>query len=390
MTFDTPIDRRGTRSLKWDAMETRYGVSAEDGIAMWVADMDFRSPDCVIDALRQMADFGVFGYQNAALDLHDAVAWWMETRHGWQIDPSWVTEAHGLVNATSLCLETWTSPGDHVVLFSPVYHAFARVIKDSGRHVTECPLVLEDGRFALDFASYDACMTGRETMLILCSPHNPGGRVWSDDELREIAQFARRHDLILVSDDIHQDIVFPGHSYTPMPVVAPDILDRLVMLTAASKTFNIAGLHIGNVTIPDPTLRKQYRKTSTALGIAPNSAGVAMATAAYSPEGALWVDDLVAYLEGNRQVFDAGINAIPGLKAMPLEATYLAWVDFSGTGMEAAEFTRRVNDVARIAVNLGPTFGTGGAGGLRFNIGTQRAVIEEAVRRISEAFADLQ
>jgi cystathionine beta-lyase len=175
-----------------------------------------------------------------------------------------------------------------------------------------------------------------------------------------------------------------------MPLAVPDIADRLVMMTAATKTFNIAGAHIGNVIIPDDSLRKRFAARMMALGISPNAFGVAMATAACSPQGAEWVDALMRYLEGNRQVFDAGVNAIPGLRSMPLEATYLAWVDFAGTGMEPAEFTARVEKGARIATNHGPTFGTGGETSLRFNIATPRARVADAVRRLQAAFGDLQ
>jgi cystathionine beta-lyase len=290
-----------------------------------------------------------------------------------------------------MCLDTWTEPGDGVVLFTPVYHAFARVIRAAGRTVVECPLAAAaDGTYAMDFATWDAQMTGRERMLILCSPHNPGGRVWTAEELRGVADFARRHDLIVVSDEIHHDLVFPGARHVPMPCAAPDIADRLVMMTAASKTFNIAGAHVGNVIIHDPALRRQFAARMAAMGMSPNAFGLHMVTAAYSPDGAAWVDDLVAYLDGNRRIFDAGIDAIPGLRSMPLQSTYLAWVDFSGTGMARAEFTRRVEAGARIAANHGPSFGAGGESYLRFNLGMPRVQIEDAVARLQDAFADLQ
>ena len=227
-------------------------------------------------------------------------------------------------------------------------------------------------------------------MLILCSPHNPGGRVWSAQELRAVAEFCARHDLLLVSDEIHHDLVMPGCHHTPMPVAAPDCADRLVMLTAASKTFNLAGTHCGNVIIADEALRRQFGATLAAMGISPNSFGLHAVTAAYSPAGAEWVDALCAYLDGNRKVFDDGVNAIPGLQSMPLESTYLAWVDFSGTGMDVAEFTARVEHEAQIAANHGPTFGTGGTSFLRFNLGAPRSVIEDAVARLQRAFGDLQ
>lgn len=390
VNFDERIDRRGTHSAKWDMMEPLFGVPASDGISMWVADMDFRPPVCVQAALEQMTVHGIYGYFGDDRAYVAAIRWWMQNRHGWAVEPSWIFTTHGLVNGTALCVDAFTAPGDGVVLMTPVYHAFARVIAAAGRQVVECPLALENGRYELDIAGWDAQMTGKERMLVLCSPHNPGGRVWSPEELREIAAFCERHDLVLVSDEIHHDLVMPGHKHMVMPLAAPQALPRLVMMTSTTKSFNIAGAHIGNVIIPDAALRKRFQQRMDALGISPNSFGMVMATAAYSPEGAAWIDALNAYIDGNRRIFDAGVNAIPGLRSMVLEGTYLAWVDFAGTGMEAAEFTRRVGEQARIAVNRGPTFGKGGETFLRFNIATQRDVVEQAVRRLAEAFADLQ
>ena len=387
--FDEIIDRRGTDCSKWDKMQGVYGVSPEDGLAMWVADMDFRPPQGVIAALRGMLDHGVFGYYGDDSSYREAIRWWMAERHGWQLDPAAIFATHGLVNGTALCVDTWTAPGDGVVLFTPVYHAFARVIRAAGREVVECPMPVEDGRYRLDFADADARMTGREKMLVLCSPHNPGGRVWTRAELEGVAEFAKRHDLILVSDEIHHDLVMPGQTHIPMALI-DGIADRLVMMTAPTKTFNIAGSHTGNVIVPDATLRAQFARRMAALGMSANSFGIVMTRAAYTPEGAAWVDDLCAYLAGNAAVFDAAVNAIPGLRSMPLESTYLSWVDFAGTGMSAQDFTARVERDAKIAVNHGSTFGAGGDSFLRFNIAMPRARVEEAGRRLAAAFADLQ
>ncbi len=390
MDFDRIIDRRGSHCMKWDMMSARYGVDPAEGMAMWVADMDFAAPAHVTEALRAAVDHGVFGYFGDDRAYLDAICWWMQTRHGWTVDPGHVFTTHGLVNGTALCLQAFTDPGDGVVLFTPVYHAFARVIEAAGRRVVECSLVEQDGRYVMDLDAADATMTGSERMVILCSPHNPGGRIWDGAELRALAAFAERHDLLLVSDEIHHDLVMPGHHHTPMPLAAPACLDRLVMLTAASKTFNLAGLHVGNVIIPDPDLRRRFSEVMAALGISPNALGLHGVTAAYDARGAVWVDTLCTYLDGNRRLFDDGIAAIPGVRSMPLQSTYLAWVDFSGTGMTRTEFTRRVEADAQIAANHGPTFGTGGESWLRFNLATPRANVAEAVERLQRAFADLQ
>lgn len=387
--FDTPIDRFDTHSMKWDQMEARYGVPDEDGIAMWVADMDFRPPEAVGHALRKAVDHGVFGYFGDDSRYRAAVAGWMRRRHGWEVDPAHVLSSHGLVAAVALCLQSLTEPGDGIILFTPVYHAFARTIHTNGRIVVEAPLVMQDGRYAMDLAGLAASLTGRERMVILCSPHNPGGRIWEPAELRALADFCTAHDLLLVSDEIHHDLLMPGETHTPFPCAAPEAMDRTVMLTAGSKTFNLAGGMTGNLIVPDAGLRARLKAKLGADGVSHNTFGVLMNTAAYE-EGDAWLDALRAYLAENARVFDEGIHAIPGLRSMKLQSTYLAWVDFSGTGMEPGEIIRRVENTARIAASHGATFGAGGESFLRFNIGTQRARIYEAVARLRSAFSDLQ
>jgi len=389
MSFDEIINRFGSHSVKWDMMEKLYDVPQQDGIAMWVADMDFRAPQCIQDAVAKLHEHGIYGYYGDDRSYRAAICWWMQNRHGWTVDPEAIFTTHGLVNGTAMCVETFTQPGDGVILMTPVYHAFAKVIRANGRRVVECELTNGNGRYEMDFEAWDAQLDGSEKMVILCSPHNPGGRVWTREELEGVAAFAKRHDLILVSDEIHHDLVFPGTTHTAMSLI-DGIEDRLIMMTATTKTFNIAGSHAGNVIISDPAMRQKFASRMMGLGLSPNAFGLHMAEAAYSPEGAAWVDKLVSYLDGNRKLFDDAINTIPGLKSMPLEATYLAWVDFSGTGMNREEFTKRVQQEAKIAVNHGPTFGSGGEEFLRFNIATPRALVQQAVERMQTAFADLQ
>lgn len=389
--FDTPIERRGTMSNKWDDMAHVFGLDAPDALPMWVADMDFAAPAGVRRALERTVAHGVYGYPGENAPYLDAIRWWMRTRHHWQIGREDILTVHGLVNGTALAVDAFTQPGEAVALMTPVYHAFARVIKAAGREVTELPLALRDGQYALDWDGWAARLSGREKMLILCSPHNPGGRVWSADELREIADFCRERDLILVSDEIHHDLVLPGAPrHTVTALAAPDIADRLVTLTAATKTFNIAGAHTGNAIITDPGLRQRYVARMMALGISPGLFGLPMVTAAYSPEGAAWVDALTGYIAGNAEIFDQGLAGIPGVRPMQLQATYLSWVDFTATGIAPAELHRRIEQGARIAANHGESFGLGGAGHMRFNLATPRARVVEAVGRLQAAFADLQ
>lgn len=390
MPFNDPIDRRGTHSTKWDMIERLYDVSADDGLAMWTADSDYQTAPCVIDALRRAADHGVFGYMMTHQSYLDAVQWWMKTRHDWDIDTAWILTSQGLGNAIALSLDVYTKPGARVVTFNPVYHEFRHKIEKTGRAVVACPLGREGDRYVLDLDDAQSRLDGTEEMLIWCSPQNPSGRVWTTEELRAVADFATRNDLILISDEIHHDLVFPGNTFVPMHVAAPEATDRMILLTAASKTFNIAGQRTGNMIIPDPTLRAAMVKRLNTLDYAPAGLSLQMITAAYSPEGAAWVDAQMAHLDQNRKIFDAAIAAIPGVTSMPLQSTYLAWVDFSGTGMSYDEVVRRVRNTARIAASDGPTFGPGGETCLRFNLATQRARVEEACARLTHAFSDLQ
>jgi cystathionine beta-lyase len=387
--FDESIDRHGTHSAKWDVMEAVYGVSPDDGLSMWVADMDFRPPQAVTDTLQAMVEQGVHGYYAPDTSYKAAVCGWMQRRHGWEIKPEWISSTHGLVAAVALALQAYTEKGDGIILFTPVYHAFAKMINNNERRVLEAELTLNDGRYEMDLATMEAALDGTEKMVVLCSPHNPGGRVWSVDELRIVADFCVKHDLILVSDEVHHDLVFAPHKHTMMALAAPEIADRLVTLVAASKTFNIAGGMSGAVVISDATLRAQFAKAHNAAGASPNRFGMMMTEAAYN-EGEDWLEELLAYLTENNRVFDEGVNAIPGLRSMNLEATYLAWVDFSGTGMDMAEVIERVQSRAKIAANYGETFGKGGDNFLRFNLGCTRAMVEDAVKRLQLAFDDLQ
>ena len=390
MNFDKPIDRRGTNCAKWDKMEALYGVSNDTGISMWVADMDFHPPTCIQDALQSYVDHGVYGYYGNDKSYRDAICWWQENRHGWTIDPSWIFSVHGLVNGTAMCIEAFTNPGDGVVMFTPIYHAFFRVLKASGRLVLQCPLQNLNNRHEFDFDLYDSLMTGNEKALVFCSPHNPSGRVWTRKELRSVADFAKRHDLTLISDEIHQDIVYPGQKHIPFGLADDSINNRLVIMNAPTKTFNIAGAHTGHVIIPDPKLRERFEKRMIALGISPNSFGIIMTQAGYSLEGAEWVDAMVDYVGENRRLFEGAIDELPGISSFPLEATYLSWVNFLGTGMNHDEICERVQKRARIAPNHGETFGLGGEGHLRFNLATQRHNIINAIDRLKAAFADLQ
>ena len=387
--FDEIIDRRGTNCNKWDGLERLYGVTDPDAISMWVADMDFRSPPAVQATLANIQKHGVYGYFGDYRAYDAAIVNWMKSRHDWKVDPSHISTTHGLVQAISLCLQAFTRPRDGIIVFTPVYHAFLRAIRNNDRKIVESEMVLKDGVYHMDLDALANQLTGKEKMVIFCSPHNPGGRIWTVEEQKQLAQFCSDHDLLLLCDEVHHDLIYPGQSHTVLPNAAPEIADRLIMTTGASKTFNLAGEHTGQTIITNSKLRDKFRKKCAAHSISPNRIGLMMTTAAYA-HGADWVDALMEYLDGNRRLFLEAIDEIPGLTAMPMEATYLAWVDFSGTGMERKEFTDRVQTQAGVVAGHGPTFGTGGETWMRFTIATRRALLREAVERIRKAFSDLQ
>ncbi|PSL17841.1 MalY/PatB family protein [Shimia abyssi] len=388
--FDTIIERRGTNSTKWDKMQRLYGVPAEDGLAMWTADSDYQTAPCVIDAVKQAAERGVFGYSWDHPEYKAAVQWWMANRHNWDIDTDWILTSQGLGNAIAMSITTWAAPGEGVVIFSPVYHEFAHKTKKCGRRLVEIPLVRDGETYVIDFDDAQRRLSGDERVLLWCSPQNPSGRVWTSEELRAVAEFAERNDLILVSDEVHHDLVYAGNTFVPMDVAAPEYRHRTVTLVAASKTFNIAGQRTGAMIIPDNALRATMKQTQQSLDYSPSSLGIDMITAAYSPAGAAWVDAQMAHLDGNRRLFDEAMNSIPGVWSMPLQSTYLAWVDFAGTGMSYDEINARFRDGARIAASSGPGFGAGGELCQRVNLATQRSRVAEAAERLKAAFSDLQ
>lgn len=390
MDFDTILDQRAAFNTKWMALTDTFGAASDTAIAMSVADSDFRTAPVVQAAMANMAAHGCFPYGADWDGYTKAVADWQGHRHGWDVDPDWIVTVQGLGQGIAMCFDTWTEPGDGIAYFTPVYHEFRNKTLRAERRPVEIPLRLENNRYELDFDAAAAAIDPGVKILLFCAPQNPSGRVWSAAEMRAVAEFAEAHGLILVSDEVHADLVFSGSTHVPMDVAAPKQRNRTVTVTAASKSFNLAGLRIGQAIIPDDTLRAAYKRRLRMLDYSPGTSGIVATKAAYTPDGEEWLKAQVNHLEGNRAVFDAGINAIPGLSSMPLESTFLAWVDFSGTGMTADEIATRIRDDAKIAVSPGASFGSGGEFCNRFNIAMPRSVIEDAVARMKAAFSDLQ
>ena len=389
--FDRVIDRRGTHATKWDNMAKLSGIDAPDAIPMWVADMDFAAPPGVTAALAAEITRATHGYYADTGSWAQALATWMQRRHGLEISPAWVSSTPGIVAGLGLILQAVSAPGDEVVVFPPAYHAFRKIILANDRRILDAQLVPSQGRYAMDLDALKAKLTPKTKVVFFCSPHNPGGTVWSRDEIRALATFCAAHDLILVSDEIHCDLVFAGARHIPTLTAAPEIADRLITCLAATKTFNLAGAHVGACVTSSAGLKARLDARIAASGLGSYNTFGMIATEAGWRTGEAWLDALLPYLAANRDTFEAGIErAAPGARAMRLASTYLTWIDFSGTGLRPADIAARVAERARIFASPGAQFGPGGETWLRFNVATPRPILDEALRRLDDAFRDLR
>jgi cystathionine beta-lyase len=358
---------------------------------MWVADMDFAAPPGVTEALAAEVARAVHGYYADTGSWAVALADWMARRHGWRVDPGWVSPTPGIVSGLGLILQAMSAPGDEVVIFPPVYHAFRRIVLANDRGILDAQLVETNGRYRMDLDALRAKLTPRTKIVFFCSPHNPGGTVWSVDEIRALVAFCAEHSLLLVSDEIHCDLVLNGAKHTPTIAAAPEFADRLITCLAATKTFNLAGAHVGACVTSNADLKRRLDARIAASGLSSYNRFGMIATEAAWRTGDAWLDALLPYLAKARDLFDARLQAAaPGARSMRLAATYLAWVDFSGTGLPPAEVAARIKNRARIFASPGQQFGPGGETWLRFNFATPRPILEEALHRLDDAFADLR
>ena len=389
--FDRVIDRRGTHASKWDMMAKLSGITAADGIPMWVADMDFAAPPGVTEALTADVTRAVHGYYADTGSWAASASEWLARRHGLKIDPAWVSPTPGVVSGLGLILQAVTEPGDEVVVFPPAYHAFRKIILANDRRIHDSQLVLRQGRYEMDLEALGNKLTPRTKIVFFCSPHNPGGTVWTAEEIRALATFCAERNLILVSDEIHCDLLLGDVKHTPTLSAAPEIADRLITCVAATKTFNLAGAHVGACFTSNPALKQKLDARIAASGLGSYNGFGMIATEAAWRTGEAWLDALLPYLAGNHDLLNTRIErAAPGARAMRLDATYLGWIDFSGTGLAPADVAARVRDRARIFASPGEQFGPGGESWLRFNFATPRPVLLQALDRLDDAFRDLR
>lgn len=381
--FDSLIDRKNTSSVKWDSLGELYG--RDDLIPLWVADMDFPTATPITDALRNRVEHNVFGYTFPSDKYYEAVIGWMDRRHNWKVEREWITYTPGVVPALSFCIKAFTEPGDKVIIQSPVYHPFYSAIEGNGREITKNPLKFEDGKYYMDYDDLEKKIDSKTKLLVLCSPHNPVGRVWKEEELKRLADICMRNNILIISDEIHFDIVYSESKHIVFGSISDEIRDNCVVLTAPSKTFNIAGLQVSNVIISNDELRRLYRGELEKYHISsPNIFGGEALIAAYD-ESEDWLNELLTYLEGNRNFFINYINEnIPKLKAIKPEGTYLMWVDCSDLNMDSHELRDFFVNKCRVALNDGSMFGEEGQNFMRFNIGCPRTLLKEALERIEK------
>ena len=386
MDFDTPIPRNNTDSVKHDGRADYFGTA--DVLPLWVADMDFAAPEAVTQALLARAAHPIYGYSRYPAAMFEALIGWMQQRHGWPIERDWILPAPGVVPSLHAAVLAFTAAGEGVIVQPPVYFPFFSAVTATGRRLVENPLRLREGRYEMDFEHLEQCAK-EARLLLLCSPHNPVGRVWTCDELARVLDIAERHDLVVLSDEIHHDLIYPGQRH-PVLATLIDNPARVVTAAAPSKTFNIPGLGLSVLISPDPGRRAALSTAFDLLHAGNYNPFSSTAFAAGYSHGAEWLDALMAYLAQTRDfVTDFAARNLPGIRVIEPEGTYLLWLDCRELCRERSwddiALKRFCVEQARVGMNPGPVFGTGGSGFMRMNIGAPRAVIETALLRIAES-----
>ncbi|MEI8199721.1 MAG: MalY/PatB family protein [Eubacteriales bacterium] len=380
--FDEVIDRTNTCAIKYDYAKKR-GVP-ENALPLWVADMDFRSPPCVNEAIAERARHGIYGYSDATPEYYSAVQNWYRTRYAYDIDVCNIVTSPGVVFGLFTAVSALTNEGECVLIQRPVYYPFSAAVNDLGRKLINNPLVYKDGCYSVDFADFEQKIIDNQIRLfILCNPHNPVGRVWSKEELQRMGEICLAHDVYIVSDEIHADFVYPGHKHTIFASLSPELSKRTITCTAPSKTFNLAGLQISNLFITDEELRKLFLAAMKKTGYSqPNLCGMIACQAAYE-NGGPWLDALLIYLEENIRYVREIINKeFPGVRLVEPEGTYLLWLDFSGLGLSEKDIREKIEKKSLIWLDHGTMFGPEGAGFQRINIACPKATLVEAFDRL--------
>jgi cystathionine beta-lyase len=386
--FDKIIDRTGTESLKW--VYPRKVLGVEEAIPMWVADMDFEAPPAVIEALRRRVDHGVFGYPLVPPSFKEAAIGWLKRRHGWEVEKKWMAVTPGIVPALNYCVRAFTCPGDPVIIQPPVYHPFSYAIENNGRRIVRNPLRFDGRRYVMDLDDLRTKIDAPGRMLILCSPHNPVGRVWDRDELEALGRIAVERDLVVIADEIHHDLVYRGRRHHVLAALSPELAQQTITCIAPSKTFNIAGLTTAAVVAANPGLLQKFEDEAERAGFdLGNALGIVAFEAAYR-HGEAWLEELLPYLEGNVDLIGRFLaERVPGLRFIRPEGTYLALLDGRTLGIEPAGLNDFFLKKAGVYFSDGKIFGDEAAGFVRINFGCPRSVLREALERIERAVKEV-
>ncbi len=379
--FDEIIDRSGTDAFKYDARKRYFGT--DDVLPMWVADMDFRTPDFIVDAMKKRLEHEIFGYTLKPDSQYDAVIGWMYRRHGWKVEKDWIVFTPGVVPAFNMCILAYSNPGDKVIVQSPVYYPFFWAIDLNQRKMLNNQLVRSGDRYEMDFDDLKEKIDASTKMMLFCSPHNPVGRVWNQKELIELAGICQKNNIVMISDEIHSDLIFEGYKHTPYAMLGEEFAMNSITAIAPSKTFNVAGLSTSALIIPNPVLRKKFGEVVESLHIAGGNIFGSIAMEAAYTHGDEWLAQALNYIEGNVQYLESFVSEhLPQLKVIHPEGTYMAWIDFSSLKMSDPELRKFMIEKVKLGMNQGPTFGVGGEGFQRINLGTPRAIVEEALSRL--------
>ncbi|NMH68525.1 pyridoxal phosphate-dependent aminotransferase [Bacillus sp. RO3] len=382
--FEELINRKGSSSVKWDMTKTVFGK--DDILPMWVADMDFLPPQEVLDSLHERLKHGIFGYtfvgEGAASSMKD----WVLKRHGWNIEESWLQYSPGVVPAISTVIQALTVPGDKVLVQSPVYTPFFSLVEDNDRVIVNSPLVYHDGSYTIDFGAFEESLKSGVKLFLLCNPHNPSGRVWTKDELTKMAQLCRKYNVVIVSDEIHSDLVFKPHTHIPVASLDDTFKDMTITCIAPSKTFNLAGLQASAMITPNGDLREKMALIHKKQGFFTlNTFGIVGMEAAYR-HGEGWLEEVLEYLQENVRVTkEFIIKNLPDLRLVDPEGTYLLWIDCTKMGLSDEELKERLLDKGKLALEPGTKYGSGGEGFVRMNIACPRRTLMDGLERLRTA-----
>lgn len=382
--FDEIIPRNGTRSVKFDLRKAKFGRA--DLLPMWVADMDFRTPRFITDAVKKRAAHEIYGYTYRPKEYNESIVHWIKEQHSWNIEKEWIIFCPGVVPALNLAIMAYTNPGDKVIVQPPVYFPFFSAVKNNNRKLVNNQLLYKDGKYSIDFKNLEKEAANGAKLILLSNPHNPVGRVWTEEELEKLAGICINHDILIISDEIHSDLILPGNKHIPTAGISETIANQVVTCMAPSKTFNIAGLATSSVIISNPVIRGKFNILMERLHIGGgNIFGMEASIAAYS-NGKEWIDKMLEYVNDNMAlVYNYCRERIPLIKPVKAEATYLMWLDCIDLEMDDVSLHKFMIEKAGLGFNDGPTFGIGGNGFQRINVACPRSVVQEALERLEKA-----